>query len=169
MSAATENQAARARRALRFASSVLCGALLLALTGVTLVDVVGRYLLNNPLYGGAEITQLLLMAVIFTGLPAVCLDDGHIVVDLLTGNLKGFAAAAQLFIARVLSAVVLGVIAWRFWEDAAHMFRKNDVSGEYLQFPIGYFGYGAAVIVGFSALITIAAALLGLSKGGDEK
>ena len=57
------------------ATAVALGVMLLALTGITVLDVTGRYLLNAPLPGGAELTELLVMAVIFTGLPAISLDD----------------------------------------------------------------------------------------------
>lgn len=165
----------RARRALRFATSVVCGVLLLALMGVTVVDVIGRYQFDNPLETGSELTQLLLMSVIFSGLPAVCLDDSHIAVDLITARLTGAAATVQLFLARIVSAAVLGVIAWQLWEHSLGLFEVNRItqeyrglSGEFLRWPTGYFAQGAAIITGVSAALTLALAGLGLSKGGER-
>ncbi len=175
MRATIETYGVRARRALRLATSVLCGVLLLLLMGVTVVDVVGRYQFDSPLLGGGELTKLLLMSVIFTGLPAICLDDGHIAVDLLTGRLRGRAAQIHLFIVRIFSAAVLAVMSWRIWEESKGMFDVNRITGEYydlsgqdFRIPLGYFAQGAAALVAFSALITLVIAVLWLSKSGEE-
>ena len=38
---------------------------------ITAVDVAGRYLFNKPLAGGFELTEMLLAALIYCGLPLV--------------------------------------------------------------------------------------------------
>ena len=48
---------------------------------VTVVDVAGRYLFNKPLNGGFEITEMMLAALIYCGLPLVSQRREHIVVD----------------------------------------------------------------------------------------
>jgi len=42
---------------------------------LTFVDVVGRYLLNRPLRGAFELTELGLVVLIFAGLPLVSHAD----------------------------------------------------------------------------------------------
>ena len=48
---------------------------------ITAVDVVGRYVFNKPLNGGFEITEMLLAALIYCGLPLVSQRREHIVID----------------------------------------------------------------------------------------
>ena len=72
---------------LRAALAVLGGVLLMALMGMTVTDVIGRYLFNAPLRGATELTELLLAAVVFLGLPAVALADEHVTVDLVTDRM----------------------------------------------------------------------------------
>ena len=48
---------------------------------VTAVDVAGRYLFNKPIAGGFELTEILLAALIYCGLPLVSARRDHIVID----------------------------------------------------------------------------------------
>ncbi|MDV6225798.1 TRAP transporter small permease [Nitratireductor aquimarinus] len=163
MAAPSDRIAMRARRWLRLATAVLCGAFLVALTLVTVADVIGRYLLSSPLPGAAEYTEILLMAIVFMGLPAVCLDDGHISVDLLTASLKGMAAKVQLNLGRLLVSVVLGLVSWQLWKHGAQLESYNEVT-VYLRAPLGPFAKATAVIAGISAIITFVMAVLRLPK-----
>jgi TRAP-type transport system small permease protein len=94
---------ARARFALECAAAALVTGLVL----VTCVDVVGRYLFNNPLSGAFEMTQVLLGALVFVALPLTTAKGGHVEVDLLLpllpqsvatglGRLGGAVMAAAL-------------------------------------------------------------------------
>jgi len=167
MTPAPEAFFTRARRGLRLITAVLCGALLIALTCVTVIDVVGRYFLSSPLPGASEYTELLLMAIIFCGLPAVCLDDGHISVDLITSRLKGWAEIAQLLIARLFVSVILAIIAWQLWKHGSQLASYNEVT-VYLRAPIGPFSKAAAVIAGACSIVTFVMAVMRLSKGREE-
>lgn len=157
----------RARRGLRWVTAFFCGGLLIALTLVTVVDVVGRYMFVRPLAGASEYTELLLMAIIFCGLPAVCLDDGHVSVDLLTAKLKGFADQFQLMAGRLFVAVILGIISWQLWKHGSQLASYNEVT-VYLRVPIAPFAKAASVICGLCAIVTMVMALMRLSKGREE-
>ena len=50
---------------------VAASAILLAMMGLTFVDVIARYVFNRPLAGAFEVTELLLLVLIFAGLPLV--------------------------------------------------------------------------------------------------
>lgn len=65
------------------ALEVTGGIMLLLMMLVTTVDVVGRYFLGHSLRGSVEMTQLLLVAVIFLALPHLNWLDAHINVDLM--------------------------------------------------------------------------------------
>ena len=99
---------------LRAALAVLGGVLLMALMGMTVTDVIGRYIFNAPLRGATELTELLLAAVVFLGLPAVALADEHVTVDLVTDRMpvaiKPWRGAATGLFSAVVLAVVLVVV-----------------------------------------------------------
>ena len=62
---------------------VLAAVLLFCLMALTCADVIGRYFLGTPIYGAFEMTEMLLAALIFAGLPLVTLRNDHVTVDLL--------------------------------------------------------------------------------------
>lgn len=155
----------RALPLLRLALAAVAAALLIALMGVTVVDVVGRDLLSRPLPGATEITELLLAAVIFTGLPAVCLDDGHVTVDLLTARLGARWAALRLLAARLLTAGALGVIAWRLAVQGGRLAGYGEVS-VYLRLPVAPVAYAAAGLCALAAATTLALIALRAREGG---
>ena len=55
---------------------------LLAIVALTFCDVLGRRLFGTPIYGAHDITEHLMVIIIFCGLPLVTADRGHLVVDL---------------------------------------------------------------------------------------
>ena len=69
-------------RAVVPALGTIAAALMFCLMLLTCVDVVGRYFFNKPVTGGFELTEMLLAALIFAGLPLVTLRGDHITVDL---------------------------------------------------------------------------------------
>ncbi|MBA4491093.1 TRAP transporter small permease [Paracoccus sp. S1E-3] len=138
--------------------------MLLALTCITVLDVTGRYLLNAPLPGGAELTELLVMAVIFTGLPAISLDDGHVTADLLSQQLGPRGRALQLFAARACAVVALVLIARQMWVQGARLAGYGETT-VYLHIPIGPVIQSAAVICAASAVIVAALAIARAPQG----
>ena len=63
--------------------SLLAAVALFAIMWLTLVDVTGRKLLSASLPGSLELTELLMVVVIFAGLPLVSLRGEHVVFDSL--------------------------------------------------------------------------------------
>lgn len=146
------------RQRFRSATTVVLAVLLVGLTLVTVLDVVGRYLFNSPLPGGTELTELLVMAVIFAGLPAICLDDGHVTVDMFVGRLRGAGAMAQLTIARAFVAVVLGLVAWRLFVQGLRLMASTQTT-VYLHVPLGPVAMAAALLCAAGAVLSAMMAL----------
>ena len=67
----------------RRAAPVLSAAALFGIMALTLVDVVSRKLLAGSIPGSLEVTELLMVVVIFAGLPLVSLHGEHVVFDSL--------------------------------------------------------------------------------------
>src|SRR2546423_2245542 len=87
--------------------------LLFGLMALTTADVIGRYIFNWPLRGAFEITELLLLALIFAGLPLASRADEHVTLDFIDMTLS--ARGRQLLrrlIDLVCGVIILG-LAWR--------------------------------------------------------
>ena len=63
-----------ARTAVRW----LVAAALFLMMAITVLDVIGRYLINRPFPGSAELIQYMMVAFIFLALPVVTLRNEHI-------------------------------------------------------------------------------------------
>ncbi|WP_413207827.1 TRAP transporter small permease [Rhodospirillum sp. A1_3_36] len=145
----------RASALFRHVLGGICALLLLAMMALTLADVVGRYLFSAPLSGAGELTELLLAAVIFIGLPAVCLDDGHVTADLVVDRLPRAIQPARRVLVTLTSALVLGVIAWRLAVHGVKLIGYGEAT-LFLHIPIWPLALGTAFCTGLSALVVLA-------------
>ena len=65
----------------------LCVIFLSTLVIITVIDVIGRYILDLPLPGASELTEIILATLIYIGLPYICRDEGHVTVSIISNNL----------------------------------------------------------------------------------
>ncbi|MDD9855132.1 MAG: TRAP transporter small permease [Gammaproteobacteria bacterium] len=83
--------------------SAAAALLLLLLMFITVVDVIGRYVFNQPLAGSSELTEICLSMIIFAAFPLLCRNNDHIAVDLLENR---FSAQFKRLRDRVVQVVV---------------------------------------------------------------
>jgi TRAP-type C4-dicarboxylate transport system permease small subunit len=143
--------------------SILGGLLLIAMMSLTVVDVLGRYIFNAPLKGAGELTEVLLCATIFMGLPAVALRDEHVTVDLITDHLPGWVQPWRRTAIGFLSAGVLAVVTWRLWVYAGQIGSYGG-STSTLRLPIAPLGYFCALCTAVGAVLCIAVPLIRLIR-----
>ena len=136
--------------------ATLCGLLaalaLFAIMVLTLVDVSGRKLLSASVPGSLELTELLMVVVIFAGLPLVSLRGEHVVFDSLDPLLATWVRRAQAFVVDLLCAAGLAGIAWLMWVRAGQMMEYGDITAQ-LKIPQGPFVYVMSVLCAVTALV----------------
>ncbi|MBN9889357.1 TRAP transporter small permease [Pelagibaca abyssi] len=135
------------------ALAVAGGLMLTIMMGLTVCDVIGRYVFSAPVKGAAELTEILLAAVIFLGLGAVSLSENHVTVDLLTEKLPSAVEPLRLALTGLFSAAVLGVVSWRLWIYAAQIGGYGG-STSTLAIPVAPLGYFCAICAAIGAVIT---------------
>lgn len=153
-----ERTAASAEHYLTRAGIVLAslgGFLLTCMMGLTVCDVIGRYLFNAPIVGATELTEILLCAVIFLGLGAVSLAEDHVTVDLATDKLPERFHPLRQAITGAFSGVILATVAWRIWVYADQIGGYGGQTTN-LQIPIAPLGYLCAICALVGAIITAA-------------
>jgi TRAP-type C4-dicarboxylate transport system permease small subunit len=131
---------------------VAASAVLLAMMGLTFVDVIARYVFNRPLAGAFEVTELLLLVLIFAGLPLVTHADEHALMDFIDRPLgprvtRGLERAVHL-----LCAAVMALLAWLIWLKADRIWAYRDAT-DVLRIVYGPFVYFMAVAIGLTAVI----------------
>jgi TRAP-type C4-dicarboxylate transport system permease small subunit len=142
--------------------TTLCGALaaaaLFAMMALTAVDVVGRKFFAASVPGSLELTELLMVAVIFAGLPLVSLQGEHVVFDTLDSRLPPALLRLQKALVNGLCAAALGGLAGLLWLKAGQMASYGDTTAQ-LKLPVGPFVYAMALLCGLTAAVHAAQAL----------
>ncbi|OEY65951.1 TRAP transporter small permease [Marinobacter sp. X15-166B] len=142
----------------------VAGATLFALMLLTTVDVCGRYFFNSPITGTVELTQLMLAALVFLALPMVCWREEHISVDLLDAVYPARWVWLRQLLVNLIVTAALWVMAGRVWVLGMRAFDWGDVT-EFLRLPTGYLICLMAILLGISALLSLARAVCYLLEG----
>lgn len=121
---------------------------------VTVADVVGRYLFNRPLLGALELSELMMVFLIFTCLAYTELQNGHVEVDVLVNRFPPRARAICESFAALLSSGLWGAIAWRTAVQGQKVRVAAEVSMN-LALPTYPFVWVAAVGSGAFALVLL--------------
>ena len=118
--------------ALRSLLYTLCGLLagvaLFAIMMLTFVDVGGRKFLDTSLPGSLELTEMLMVVVIFAALPLVSLRGEHVIFDSLDMLLPAGVRRVQQALVDLLCAAMLVLLAWLMWDQAGKMAEYGDVT-----------------------------------------
>ena len=140
------------KRVLDHLCGLLAGLALFAIMALTLVDVAGRKLLNHSITGSLEVTEILMVVVIFAALPLVSLHGEHVVFDSLDPLLEHGVRRAQGFVVELLCAAALAGVAWLMWVKAGNMIDYGDTSAQ-LKIPQGPFVYLMSLLCALTALV----------------
>lgn len=141
---------------LKLALGVMSGSFLIFLMAVTVVDVVGRYILNAPLLGAYELSEVSIGIVVAAALPLVTLSDGHIRLNLLDRFLGRAGVWIRDLVSALMFAVGSGILAWRMvaeYEIAVQLGKATEL-----------LGIPRAPILGFVAVTFALAAAIGLMR-----
>lgn len=137
---------------------LFAAAMLLGLVVSTCVDVFGREVLRAPLKGADELTVVFMALSVYAVFGSVTWREEHVCVDLIDMKWPVAKAGPRHFVLNILSALFLGVVAWRLWFVAGRMWGDGERT-EYLHIPKGPLVY-------FFAIMTAAAALCLLVNAG---
>ena len=145
---------------LRLVLGTLAGAALFAMMVLTFLDVIGRKLLAHSITGSVELTELLMLLLIFCGLPLASLAGEHVVFDLLDGILPAPIRRWQGVFSNGIAAALVAVAAWFVFERAGRTLEMGDTTAQ-LQVPIAPFQYIAASLLVVCALMHLYLAVRG--------
>ena len=136
--------------------TTLCGlvaaAALFGIMALTLVDVAGRKLASASLPGSLELTELLMVAVIFAALPLVSLQGEHVAFDSLDRWLPAAVRRVQQVLVDLLCMAALAGLAWLMWQKAGQMASYGDTTAQ-LKLPVGPVVYAMSVLCGLTAAV----------------
>jgi len=126
----------------------------MALMLLTFVDVVSRYLLNWPLRGGFEVTELMLLTLIFAGLPLVSRADEHVTMDFIDHLLGARALDVLARAVHALSAALMFGLTWLIWVKAGKIAGYGDTT-DVLKIAVAPYVYFMAAMLALTGLIHV--------------
>jgi len=121
---------------------------------VTFVDVVARYLFNRPIRGAFEVTELLLLVLIFAGLPLVSHADEHVTMDFIDRILPERVARLWVRVMHLICAAIMFFLAWQVWIKANRIASYSDTT-DVLRITIGPFVYFMSLMIGLTGLVHV--------------
>jgi TRAP-type C4-dicarboxylate transport system permease small subunit len=133
---------------LHSALGITSASVLFLMMMITATDVVGRYVFNTPLPGGFELTELLLAALIYCGLPLVSARREHIVIDTFDPYFSPAFKRALDMIAEVVCALTLAGVGYLIFKRAVRVADYGDTTNV-LKLPLAPIAYlmGAMIVI----------------------
>jgi TRAP-type transport system small permease protein len=133
---------------------IAASAILLLMMLLTVVDVVARYLFSRPVRGAFEVTELMLVVLIFAGLPLVSFSEEHAVMDFID---RVTGPRAQRWLRRaveVASAAFMFMLAWLTWLKADRIAAYRDAT-DVLRILYGPFVYFMAITLALAGALHV--------------
>ena len=125
---------------------------------LTVVDVVARYVFSRPVRGAFEVTELMLVVLIFAGLPLVSFSEEHAVMDFID---RVMGARARRWLRRAVeatSAAFMLLMAWLMWIKADRIWAYRDAT-DVLRIVYGPFVYFMAFTLALAGVIHLGKAV----------
>jgi TRAP-type C4-dicarboxylate transport system permease small subunit len=109
---------------------------LLAIVGLTMVEVVSRYALHNPLILSDEFGGYALVAISFLGLAYCAREKGHIRITFIVERMSPLNAGRIRVLTLALALTLVAVAAWVSWQFLGDSFTRNMRSNSLLSVPL---------------------------------
>jgi TRAP-type C4-dicarboxylate transport system permease small subunit len=140
------------KKLLELLSGLLSGIALFAIMTLTFFDVLGRKFLDNSIPGSLEITELLMVCVIFGALPLVSERGEHVEFDSLDPYLPAWVRRAQNVFVHLLCAVLLMGLGWLMWREGGQFLASGETTAQ-LKILKAPFLYGMGLLCAVTGII----------------
>ena len=140
------------KKSFELVCGTLAGLALLAIMLLTFLDVSGRKLLSHSITGSLELTELLMVVVIFGALPLVSLKGEHVVFDSLDALLPPWFQRVQRALVDIVCAGLLIGLAYLMWKTGAEFAVTGETTAQ-LKITKAPFIQGMGLLCGLTALV----------------
>ena len=140
------------KKSLEILVSTLAGLALMAIMVLTFLDVTGRKLLSHSITGSLELTELLMVVVIFGALPLVSLKGEHVVFDSLDAVLPRFVQRVQRTLVHLICAALLLGLGYLMWNTGSEFGITGETTAQ-LKIAKAPFIHGMGVLCALTGLV----------------
>lgn len=134
---------------------LMAGTALFGIMALTFFDVGGRKLLSHSITGSLELTELLMVVVIFAALPLVSLRGEHVVFDSLDHYLPQSVQTVQRVLVQGLCGAALLGLGYLMWQTGGNFVESGETTAQ-LAIPKAPFIYGMSVLCVITGLVHLA-------------
>ena len=134
---------------------LLCASALFAIMVLTFFDVSGRKLLSHSIPGSLELTELLMVIVIFAGLPLVSERGEHVIFDSLDSLWPAWFVKMQKALVHLICAALMIALAVLMWNTGTQFAGYGETTAQ-LKIAKAPFIYGMAIFCGITGLVHLA-------------
>lgn len=114
------------------------GATMLAMMFLTALDVLGRYVFKHPISGTADLTEVMMVVIVFLALSDTASSGGHISVEVVTSHLSRRKQLLMKAVTLFFSSLISAVLAWRLGANALYTLNNPEFT-DVLALPIAPF------------------------------
>ena len=108
--------------------------------------------MSTSLTGSLELTELLMVIVIFAALPLVSIRREHVVFDTLDHILPAGLRKLQSMLVNLVCGALLMALAWLMWRTAGEFAQTGETTAQ-LKLLKAPFIYGMSVLCGLTGLV----------------
>lgn len=149
----------------------VCGALsglaLFAIMVLTFLDVSGRKVWSQSITGSLELTELLMVVVIFGALPLVSLKGEHVVFDSFDAVLPHWARQIQQSLVHLACAALLLGLAYLMWQTGGEFAATGETTAQ-LKITKAPFIQGMGVLCALTAVVHLFKAFVSTEKNTSD-
>ena len=138
---------------------------LLWLLAMTVAAVIMRKVFGSPLLGVFDLSQVTMIVIVFSGMSYCAITRGHVAVELFNDLLPTRLQKLLSLAINLVSAALLGFIAWRTTLKAFEAIEDNEAT---MMIFIPHFPFILFAALGF-ALHAIACLLLAFERPGEDR
>jgi len=128
---------------------------LFAIMALTFFDVGGRKLLSRSITGSLELSELLMVVVIFASLPLVSRRGEHVVFDSLDSVWPSWFLRLQGALVHLLCAALMLGLMMLMWKTGQQFWESGETTAQ-IKILKAPFIFGMSVMCGITGLIHLA-------------
>ena len=140
------------KKPLELACGVVSALALFAIMALTFFDVLGRKLADNSIAGSLEMTEMLMVVVIFAALPLVSLRGEHVLFDSLDPYMPPAVLRFQKAAIHAILALLLIALAVLMWQTGGDFLASGETTAQ-LRVPKAPFIYGMSIMSALAGIV----------------
>lgn len=144
----------RSRRIINWfceSTGLIAGSLVAIMMLALVREVIGRYFFNSPTEWSVDVSEFLMVSMVYIGTAYTTSIDGHVRADFFYGQIKGKRKAYLDICIDLVSIFYVYIIFWEGWMLARDSFISGEVSSGGVRWPLCPFQImvpiGAAMVI----------------------